>query len=48
MTNIREQIICSVAMLTVFTLIMTVGYWLRHDKWIWDDLACVEVCELAR
>jgi len=30
-----------VLMLAVFALLMTGGYWLRHDRAIWDDL-CVE------
>jgi len=40
--RVGESAIVTAVMLALFALMMTGGYWLRHDRAVWDDICWVE------
>lgn len=40
---IRQGLAPAALMLGLFALMMTGGYWLRHDRAVWDDI-CWQEC----
>lgn len=44
--QVLEGAIAGGIMLTLFTLLMTVGYWERHERAIWDDI-CWSTCHVG-